>query len=213
MGNLTNDMARLREEVDALRVARGALMQDLTRGTKDLATAVAAMRAGFTSAHATMAKQTRKERVAFVAEMKRQVRGMCKDTAGDLMSARLAWHGQALEKSWSMKEESVVTQPALPLAEVAAKVTGTTSEVEPEDGTVVTPELALQAEAAEPPEIKDSSLSTALMEQPEKEEAASSTPSAPQPKSQSQAQNLEEKPGKATASKAKRGTKHNRGGF
>ena len=67
MGNLTNDMTRLRGEVDALRGARGALMQDLTRGARDLSATVSAMRADFSAAHAAMAKQTREERGAFVA--------------------------------------------------------------------------------------------------------------------------------------------------
>ena len=73
MGNLTDDMTRLRGEVEALRGARGALMNDLTRGTRDLTTAVAAMRDDFTSTHAAMAKQTRGEREAFVAAMIREV--------------------------------------------------------------------------------------------------------------------------------------------
>lgn len=67
MGNLTVDMTRLREEVEALRDARGALMDDLTRGARDLTTAVAAMRNEFMSTHAAMAKQSRGEREAFVA--------------------------------------------------------------------------------------------------------------------------------------------------
>ncbi len=67
MGNLTEDMTRLRGEVDALRGAREALMQDLTRGAKNLSATVSAMRADFSAAHAAMAKQTREERGAFVA--------------------------------------------------------------------------------------------------------------------------------------------------
>src|SRR4030042_4453652 len=67
MGNLTDDRTRLRGEVDALRGVRGALMNDLTRGARDLTTAVAAMRADFASAHTAMAKKTGEERGAFVA--------------------------------------------------------------------------------------------------------------------------------------------------
>ncbi len=66
MGNLTIDMTRLREEVEGLRDARNALMNDLTRGTRDLTTAVAAMRDEFMSTHAAMAKQSSGERKAFV---------------------------------------------------------------------------------------------------------------------------------------------------
>ena len=67
MGNLTNDMMRLRGEVDALRSDRGALMQNLSRGTRDLTTVVAAMRADLTAAHTAMAKKTGRERGDFVA--------------------------------------------------------------------------------------------------------------------------------------------------
>ncbi len=44
MGQLTNDLTRLRREVEALRDARGALMNNLTRGAGDLTRAVAALR-------------------------------------------------------------------------------------------------------------------------------------------------------------------------
>ena len=67
MGNLTDDMTRLRGEVDALRSDRGALMQELAHGAKDLTTAVADMRDEFAAAHKAMAKKTGKEREAFVA--------------------------------------------------------------------------------------------------------------------------------------------------
>lgn len=135
MGNLTDDMTRLRGKIEALRCARGVLMQDLTRGTRDLRTAVAAMRADFTSAHAAMAKQAHREREAFAAalisevnsllgafsqdrddmarkgrhdrgvflsEMRRKVTGMCKETADDLMGARLVWRGRSPGKSRSV---------------------------------------------------------------------------------------------------------------
>jgi len=156
MGNLTDDMTRLRGEVDALRSDRGALMQELARGARDLAATVSAMRADFTSAHTAMAKQTRGEREAFVAavisevnfllgafsrdrgdmarkgrhdrgaflsEMRRQVTGLCKDTADDLMGARLAWRGRSPGKSRPvpMKKEPVVVKPISPLVEAALK--------------------------------------------------------------------------------------------
>lgn len=140
MGNLTDDMTRLRGEVDALRSTRGALMQELARGASNLATAVADMRADFTAAHMAMAKKTGEERNAFVAavisevntllgdfsrdredmarkgrhdrgifltEMRRQVAGMCKDTADDLMGARLVWRGQSPRKSHPVQPKSV----------------------------------------------------------------------------------------------------------
>ncbi len=173
MGNLTDDMTRLRGEVDALRGARGALMQDLTRGARDLTTAVAAMRADFTSAHAAMAKQTRGERETFVAavidevssllgefsrdrndmarkgrddrgvflsEMRRQVTRMCKETADEMMGARLAWRGRSPGKSRPvpMKKEPVVVKPISPPVEAVLKKTVVAA---PQAPAVVTPKV------------------------------------------------------------------------
>ncbi|MDO8721182.1 MAG: hypothetical protein Q7J31_03030 [Syntrophales bacterium] len=79
MGNLTDDMTRLRGEVDALRSERGALMQELTRGARNLASTVSAMQANFAAAHAAMAKKTSEEREAFVADMIREVSSLLED--------------------------------------------------------------------------------------------------------------------------------------
>jgi len=156
MGNLTDDMTRLRGEVDALRGARGVLMQDLTRGARDLATDVAAMRADFTAAHAAMAKKTggeretfvaavidevnsllgefskdrndmarkgRHDRGAFLSEMSRQVAGLRKETADDMIGARLAWRGERSGKSRPapMKKKPVVAKPISSTVEAALK--------------------------------------------------------------------------------------------
>ena len=95
MGNLTDDMTRLRGEVDALRSDRGAMMQELARGAKDLDSSVSAMQAGFAAAHATMARKTGKARVAYVAKIKKQVGRMRKETASDLAGAHQVWFGKA----------------------------------------------------------------------------------------------------------------------
>ena len=95
MGNLTDDMTRLRGEVDALRSDRGALMQDLARGAKDLASTVSTMQVDFAAAHATMARKTGKARVTYVARIKRQVGRMRKENAADLAGASQVWFGKA----------------------------------------------------------------------------------------------------------------------
>lgn len=79
MGNLTDDMTRLCEEVGALRSARGALMRDLARGTNELAISVLAMRADFGAAHAAMAKEARENRAAFVTAMSGEVNALLAD--------------------------------------------------------------------------------------------------------------------------------------
>ena len=79
MGNLTDDMTRLRGEVDALRSDRGALMQVLSRGVKDLASSVLAMRADFGAARAATAKEARNSRAAFVSAMSGEVNALLAD--------------------------------------------------------------------------------------------------------------------------------------
>jgi hypothetical protein len=91
MGNLTDDMTRLRGDVDALRSDRGALMQELARGARDLAATVSAMQADFAASHNAMAKKSRKERVSYVTRIKKQVGRMRKETSSDLAGARRAW--------------------------------------------------------------------------------------------------------------------------
>jgi len=93
LGNITNDMTRLRGEIDTLRGARGALMQELARGARDLANTVLVMRAGFDTDHTAMAKKTRKDRGSCVSGIKKQVSKMRKENAADLNGARKAWSG------------------------------------------------------------------------------------------------------------------------
>ncbi len=241
MGNLTDDMTRLRGEVDALRSTRGALMQELARGASDLATAVAAMRADFTAAHMAMAKKTGEERNAFVAavisevntllgdfsrdredmarkgrhdrgifltEMRRQVAGMCKDTADDLMGARLVWRGQSPRKSHPVQPKSVQLKKE---PELAAPVKS------PVEGT--------GKKAAATPEFKAEKPPVTFMEPPKREEekktvVAPAPPAVEPPKvkipppvfaaleipKQKEKSWLEEKPAKS-ATKGKRGKK------
>jgi len=73
MGNLANDMTRLREEADTLRNARSALMRDLAQGASDLSASVSTLRADFAAAHRAMVKKTGSERKAFVAGVVREV--------------------------------------------------------------------------------------------------------------------------------------------
>ena len=95
MGNLTDDMTRLRGEVDTLRSDRRALMQGLARGARELATTVSAMQADFAAAHASMAKKTAKARATYVARLKKEVSRTRKENAADLAGAARAWFGKA----------------------------------------------------------------------------------------------------------------------
>jgi hypothetical protein len=95
MGNLSDDMTRLRGEVDAMRSDRKTLMHDLARGAKDLASTVSAMQADFAAAHATMARKTGKARALYLAKIKKQVGRMRKENASDLAGASKVWFGTA----------------------------------------------------------------------------------------------------------------------
>ena len=69
MGVMTGDMTRLRSEVEALRSARGALIQDLAFGTQQRRNAVSRMKAGFRKTHRDLARNAKNARVAFATEL------------------------------------------------------------------------------------------------------------------------------------------------
>ena len=119
MRNLTNDMTRLRGEIDTLRNDRRALKRALSRSAKELASTVSAMRDGFNADHTAMAKQSRGERESFVAQMGRDVSNMLKETADDLLGARLAWRNQGVRKALlvQVKREPVIVTHQLPVEE------------------------------------------------------------------------------------------------
>ncbi|MFA5800738.1 MAG: hypothetical protein WC840_07380 [Candidatus Peribacteraceae bacterium] len=171
MGKLTDDMTRLRGEIETLRGARAALLQEMARDARGLTTAVSAMQAYFAAAHTAMAKKTSGEREAFVAamidevnsllgefsrdrndmarkgrrdrevflsEMRRQVAGLRKETADDLMGARLAWRGERPGKSRTvpMKKKPVVVKPIPPPMEAALKKAVAAPEIKTEKSPV-----------------------------------------------------------------------------
>jgi hypothetical protein len=77
-----------------------------------------------------MARKGRHDRGIFLTEMRRQVTGMCKETADDMMGARLAWRGQSPRKSHpvqpksvQLKKEPVFVAPVTPPVEETVKKT------------------------------------------------------------------------------------------
>ena len=83
MGKLTDDMTRLRGEIETLRGAREALLQEMARDARELTTAVSAMQAYFAAAHTAMAKKTSGEREAFVAAMIDEVNSLLGEFSRD----------------------------------------------------------------------------------------------------------------------------------
>jgi hypothetical protein len=94
MGNLTDDMTRLRGEVDALRNDRGALMLALSHGVKDLASSVSTLRTDFGASHAAMAKRSRKHLSTYVSGISKRITRMRHANAADLAGASKAWAGK-----------------------------------------------------------------------------------------------------------------------
>lgn len=78
MGNLTDDVTRLCDEIVALRDSRQVFANQLDRETKEMKTEVATMRGGFRKANMEMAKRTKADRVKFVSNLDAEVAGMLK---------------------------------------------------------------------------------------------------------------------------------------
>jgi len=71
--------------------------------------------------------------------MGRAVTGLCKDTADDLMTARLAWRGETpgMPQRVPMKQEPVFVKPTPPSKETAEKKTVATSEIRAKKPSVI----------------------------------------------------------------------------
>jgi hypothetical protein len=76
MGKLTEEMTRLRGEINVLRGMRKTMLKDLGRHNKAMKSAVAKMQAGFRQGHAHMARASRAERQGFASNLARQVSRM-----------------------------------------------------------------------------------------------------------------------------------------
>jgi len=86
MGHLTEDMTRLREEIDSNHYAR-------ERGVAAIRAGVSEMLEGFHTAHAEMARNSQAERMASMSNLKRTVAGLRKGFVADIQGAHQAWLG------------------------------------------------------------------------------------------------------------------------
>jgi hypothetical protein len=91
---LTEDTIRLRDEIVALRDARGGLLKDLQKETKSRKKAVTQLCSHFGHVRAKTAKQSKHARLTFLDDLKRSVGALRKDVADDLAGARKAWAGK-----------------------------------------------------------------------------------------------------------------------
>ncbi len=93
MGRLTQDAARLRDEINAAHRARLILMQSTKENVASMKDDVKAMKKGFDSAHAERTRQGRAHRKVFLNSLKKDVARLRTETCADLTGARRAWIG------------------------------------------------------------------------------------------------------------------------
>ncbi|MBM4200873.1 MAG: hypothetical protein FJ189_06255 [Gammaproteobacteria bacterium] len=96
MGTLTDDMVRLRAEINTLRQGRRTQQHERANGIQALRQEVAGLREGFRIAHGEMAGAGRRTRLDFVMDLNRQVSALLGAVAADLQGARHAWLGSAV---------------------------------------------------------------------------------------------------------------------
>ncbi|WP_022949488.1 hypothetical protein [Methylohalobius crimeensis] len=101
MGKLTDDMTRLRGEINGLYENRHILQRELTQAIETLRHDTIDFRTAFRQAHENMAASGRREREAFITDLTRQVNDlrshvtdMLRTTADDLNGASRAWREQ-----------------------------------------------------------------------------------------------------------------------
>jgi len=100
MGNLTEDIARLCNEIIGLRESRLGFMNTLTRAAKERGQAVAQMQANIRTALGEMAHEGKANRTAFASNVRKAVSGLVQTVADlrqgfvtDVEGARKAWFG------------------------------------------------------------------------------------------------------------------------
>lgn len=78
MGALTEDIARLCGEIEALRDSRKVFESQLDKETREMKSEVSMMRGGFRRDHKVMAGRTKSDRVKFVSALDAEVSGLLK---------------------------------------------------------------------------------------------------------------------------------------
>ncbi|MGD1157249.1 MAG: hypothetical protein ABSA41_15650 [Terriglobia bacterium] len=95
MGRLLEDMTRLSEDIQALRGSRRAFRKELADGDRERKIDVFEMCADLADTQARVAERTKAERLAFLKNLKRTVRGQLRGVRADIAGARQAWSGVA----------------------------------------------------------------------------------------------------------------------
>jgi hypothetical protein len=91
MGALTHDLARLRNEILALRSARQGLIHDLEQETGDRRTDVSQMLANFSKTFGAVARKTKADCRGSISDLKRTVNALLTGVRTDLSGIRQTW--------------------------------------------------------------------------------------------------------------------------
>ena len=143
MGPLTNDMTRLRDDIDALHNNRETFINDLKHNVAemqsnfrndraemarkligDLGTFVSGLKAdvsgmkqGFRNDHAEMARKLRNDLGTFASDLNKTVSSLRQEFASDIAGAHQAWFGQAPRERTTREKaqpEEVKAKPEKP---------------------------------------------------------------------------------------------------
>ena len=100
VGTITNDLSRLRGEIDASRMARSVFMKTMRTALEGLQDSLGGMLRDFRTARAKMVRRTAADRRAFMSDVQDKVQGLRKEVAdlrhmaaADLKGARVAFFG------------------------------------------------------------------------------------------------------------------------
>ena len=93
MGPITRDMARLHDEIVAMKEQRNDLLANVKQASDDRKEAVLEMAEGFRSARMEMKAQMAASHKRFLGNLHHEVSSLCTGVANDLAGARRAFQG------------------------------------------------------------------------------------------------------------------------
>ena len=108
MDVLSESMSRLCADITGLRRARHELKQTLTQGSLMRRAAMEHLCHDFAATRVETGTRRERERMAFLAQLRRNVNQQRQALSNDLSGARLAWMGKAVE----MSSRAAVARPS-----------------------------------------------------------------------------------------------------
>jgi len=91
MGNLTEDMRRLHQEIDSLHANRKVFINGLVSEVENLRDGVLTMQSGFHKARIDRMQETKAGLSGFMTNLKHTVAGLRADISADILKSRRIW--------------------------------------------------------------------------------------------------------------------------